>query len=80
MEKDYMSILIEMINLIQNPDIEKCTKEKAIKFLIKQSVDIIPNYGCKTKQDLKDLIDLPLGEKNLFEAICTYLSANNTNN
>lgn len=42
MEKDYMSILIEMINLIQNPDIEKCTKEKAIKFLLKQSVDIIP--------------------------------------
>ena len=38
MEKDYINVLIDIIKLIQDPNIEKNLKEKAIKSLLKQSV------------------------------------------
>lgn len=80
MSQDYFALLIDLAKIIQEPNIEKTMKEKAIKDILKQGVNISPNYGSRTKQDLKALIDSPLSEKELFEAICAYLSTNDTNN
>ncbi len=77
MEKDYINVLIDIIKLIQDPNIEKNVKEKAIKSLLKQSVDIAPNYGYQTKQDLKQIIDLPMSEKELFDTIYSYFATHN---
>ncbi len=80
MSQDYFALLIDLAKIIQEPNIEKTMKEKAIKDILKQGVNISPNYGSRTKQDLKALIDSQLSEKELFEAICAYLSTNDTNN
>ena len=80
MQQDYITLLIDIIMLIQEPSIEKSVKEKAIKSLLKQSVDISPNYGSQTKRDLKQLIDMPINEKKLFDTIFTYLNTHNVLN
>lgn len=79
MSQDYFTLLVDLAKIIQEPNIEKTIKEKAIKAILKQGVNISPNYGCRTKQDLKALIDSPLCWKDLFESICAYLAINNTN-
>lgn len=79
MNRDYFTLLIDLAKIIQEPNIEKTIKEKTIKSILKQGVNISPNYGSQTKQDLKNLIDSPLDEKDLFEAILAYLATNNTN-
>lgn len=79
MSQDYFTLLIDLAKIIQEPNIEKTIKEKAIKSILKQGVNISPNFGIRTKQDLNALIDSPLDEKDLFEAILAYLATNNTN-
>lgn len=79
MSQDYFTLLIDLAKIIQEPNIEKTIKEKAIKSILKQGVNISPNFGIRTKQDLNALIDSSLSEKDLFEAICAYLATNNTN-
>ena len=79
MNRDYFTLLIDLAKIIQEPNIEKTIKEKTIKSILKQGVNISPNYGSQTKQNLKNLIDSPLDEKDLFEAILAYLATNNTN-
>ena len=76
MEQDFFTYLLDVIKLLQDPNIENHIKEKAIKSLLKQGVDNQQNYGNQTKQDLKLLIDLAPNEKTLVESIgayfCTY--------
>lgn len=74
MSQDYFTLLVDLAKIIQEPNIEK-----TIKSILKEGVNISPNYGSRTKQDLKALIDSSLGEKDLFEAIYVYLATNNTN-
>ena len=79
MTQDFFTLLIDLVKIIQEPNMEKTIREKTIKSILKQCVDISPNYGNQAKQDLKALIDSPLSEKDLFDAICAYLAINNTN-
>ena len=79
MSQDYFTLLVDLAKIIQEPNIEKTIKEKTIKSILKEGVNISPNYGSQTKQDLKALIDSSLGEKDWFEAIYVYLATNNTN-
>ena len=52
MEQDFFNFTVETLKLCQDPKIENHVKEKAIKTLLKRSVDIQTNYGYQTKQDL----------------------------
>lgn len=72
MEQDFFGFLIEALNLIQDPNIEAQVKEKAIKTLLKRSVDIQPNYGYQTKQDLKCMIECSPNAKDLLDVINAY--------
>lgn len=78
MEQDFFTFLLDFIKLLQDPNIENHIKEKAIKSLLKQSVDNQQNYGYQTKQDLKRLIDLAPNMKTLFETIGTYFCTHDT--
>lgn len=72
MERDFFSVLIDTIKLIRDPNVENNIKEHAIKSILKQGVDIQPNYSHQTKDDLKKLIDLAQNEDVLFRSIITY--------
>ena len=63
MEQNFFTFILDFIKLLQDPNIENHIKEKAIKSLLKQSVDNQQNYGYQTKQDLEqDSIDFSNAE------------------
>ena len=72
MEQDFFNFAVETLKLYQDPNIENQVKEKAIKTLLKRSVDIQPNYGYQTKQELKCMIEYSSNAKDLFDAINAY--------
>lgn len=76
MEKDFTSFLIECLKIIENPNIEHHIKEKTIKSLLKQSIDLQLNYGNKTKEDLKTIVDMATSEQELFVSVLLYLQSN----
>lgn len=72
MEQDIFSHVVETFKLYQDPNVDNFVKEKAVKTLLKRIVDIQPNYGARTKQDFKRLIDYSQNEKDLSEMIGGY--------
>ena len=80
MENNILQIVIELLELITTPNVEQYVKEKAIKKLVCQSVDIQPNYGEKTKEELKLLINSAKSELELLDAILTYISTHDCTN
>lgn len=74
MENTSLQIVIELLKLITTPNIEQYIKEKTIKKLVCESVDIQPNYGERTKEELKFLINAAKSEIELLEAVLTYIS------
>ena len=76
MENDYIKFLIECLKVIQNPDVEQSTKEKAVKELLKKSIDYSSGYGDKTKKALKDIVDISASVQEIFVSIMLYLTYN----
>lgn len=76
MENDYIKFLIECLKVIQNPDVEQSTKEKAVKELLKKSIDYRSGYGDKTKKALKDIVDISASVQEIFVFIMLYLTYN----
>lgn len=77
MENSFLSIILEFVKLITAPNIDQYVKEKTIKELVCQSVDVQPNYGAKTKSELKLLINAAKSEKELLDSVLTYMSMHN---
>lgn len=72
MEEDCLRIIIELEKVMQDQTIDNYAKDKAIRALVKQAVDI-SHYGYQTTNDLKKIIDLALNSKIAFEMIVEYL-------
>jgi len=77
MEQDFFSLVVKTLKLYYDPNIANYVKEQAVKTLLKRCVDIQPNYGAQTKQDLKQLIEYSSNEKDLFDAISAYFLTHN---
>lgn len=80
MEISFISIILEFVKLITAPNVDQYVKEKTIKELVCQSVDIQPNYGTKTKSELKLLINSAKSEKELLDYVLAYMSTHNCEN
>ncbi len=72
MEQDLLSRVIEVVKIMQDPNIEQYVKEKTFKELCKKIIDLSPRYGMQTKQALKDIVTVAKNEKQLYDAITAY--------
>lgn len=79
MENEFLQIIFEFVKLISTPNIDQYVKEKTIKELVCRSVDIQPNFGAKTKRELKLLIEASRSEIELLDFVLTYMSTHNAN-
>lgn len=77
MQNDYLNIVLEMVKLITAPNIPKYVREKTIKELVCKSVEIHPNFGMKTKEELKFLINAATNEQVLLDSVIAYMSTHN---
>lgn len=72
MGNDCLKILIELEKVIQDQTIDNYARDKAIRELVKQAVDI-SRYGFWTTNDLKKIVDSSLDAKIAFAQIAEYL-------
>ena len=67
MSQDYFALLIDLAKIIQEPNIEKTTKEKAIKDILKQGVNISPIMAVEQNKTWKHWLIRNLAKKNCLK-------------
>lgn len=81
MEQNYSGFLlglsIKLKTVYDNHMIDNKEKEKMIKECEKEAVDKRPDFGERTKQDLKNLIESATSEKDMFEKVAIYMTSHN---
>lgn len=80
MEFEQIKIVLDMIKLMSTPNISQFVKEKTIKELVCRSVDSQQDFGAKTKEELKLLVNAANSEIEMTAAILTYMSTHNCYN
>lgn len=80
MEFEQIKIVLDIVKLMSTPNISQFFKEKAIKELVCRSIESQQNFGAKTKDDLKLLVNLANSEMEMTTAVLTYMSTNNCYN
>ena len=77
MQNDYINIVLELVKVITAPNISQYAREKTIKELVCRSVDIHPDFGSKTKRELKDIINAANNEQGILDVVFAYMSTHN---
>lgn len=80
MEYEQIKIILDMVKLIATPNVSQFVKEKTIKELVCRSVDSQQNFGTKTKEELKLLVNSANSEMEMTAAVLTYMSTHNCYN
>ena len=80
MEFEQIKIVLDIVKLMSMPNQSQIAKEKTIKELVCRSVESQQDFGIKTKDDLKLLINSANSEMEMTTAILTYMSTHNCYN
>ncbi len=80
MEFEQIKIVLDIVKLMSMPNLSQFAKEKTIKELVCRSVESQQDFGIKTKDDLKLLINSANSEMEMTTAILTYMSTHNCYN
>ena len=78
MRQDFLLTLLDFIKLIEDPNIERNAKDKAIKTIVKDCIDGRTDFGSYTRQDLKNIVDTAPNGAMAYASIVEYLHTHNT--
>lgn len=77
MKQDFLLKLLDFIKLIEDPNIERNAKDKAIKTIVKDCIDGRTDLMEFVKQDLKNIIDAAPNGAIACVSIVEYLHRHN---
>lgn len=81
MEKNYpiflLGLSIKLQTIYNDHTIDNKEKGKLIKECEKEAVDENSDFGDRTKQDLKNLIESASNEREMFEKVAIYMASHN---